>query len=933
MKIKIKILSYILILLFVNRLSSIYAQETEILNTLSFKRAEKQSLLQNIIRDGPTANKFTVGNGNWNSGSVWNGGTVPASGDNIVIQNNVTLNSLNITVGTLTINAGSTFTLNSQSVLWINNPASISGTIILNSGTTANNTWIIPLGDFTINSGGTFTATGANIRFDFAGTVNQTFTNNGTLTTPLADLSTENQVSLSLAGSNPFVSSRVNLFDGTMLNSNLLTIGNSLTDVFIQRGVNANTAPAGTFDQKPNFNAGSHLIYMIYDYSTTPITAGIEFPSTGTVSIFQLYDAPTVILNSDITVSNDLTFFGTNPVKFTGTFDLGGKTLTLGATFTRTGSTGTLKGGGNSSIISNGITATTLPTVTNGGLFNLTVNNTGGITLNGGIAVSSSLNLLAGTLTNSAFNNITMSAGSMIVRSAGRISIVPAGTSYDVKYTNSNTITSGPELQNNSVIRDLNINGTNNVTLNGNSTVNRDIILNSGNLSISSFTLSLNGGSNIVSGTLTGGATSKLTAGGSGNINLPDIISGKLNTFLINRTTNDVITLGGNLEVTSALNLTNGNINTGTFALTLSNSVATSLTRANGYISGIFTRAVSTTGSYLFPLGNPSMGRMATVNYITAPAVAGTLTAQFISGDAGNYLTPLDDSGYLLDTYSKVGYWQIDQNANLGGVYNLSLNGEGFAGVNNYPLLRILKRASSPPNSPWYIDGTYSNGNGTNSNPVANRSGMSGFSQFIIAGNSIDNILDGALPVELLSFVSMIKGNNVQLKWITASEKNNKGFEVYRKNVSSDWQKIGFVEGSGNSNSQKTYVFNDNNLFSNTYNYRLKQFDFNGNYEFYKLNSDVIIGIPAKFGISQNYPNPFNPSTVINYSIPQNSLVTLKVYDMSGKEVAVLVNGQSAPGNYSVNFNAKAYNLSSGIYFYKIVAGNFVNVKKLVLLK
>ena len=90
---------------------------------------------------------------------------------------------------------------------------------------------------------------------------------------------------------------------------------------------------------------------------------------------------------------------------------------------------------------------------------------------------------------------------------------------------------------------------------------------------------------------------------------------------------------------------------------------------------------------------------------------------------------------------------------------------------------------------------------------------------------------------------------------------------------------------------------------------------------------------PKEFSLSQNYPNPFNPSTVINYSIPQNSFVTLKVYDMSGKEVAVLVNGQTAPGNYSVNFNANAYNLSSGIYFYKIVAGSFVNVKKLTLIK
>jgi predicted acyl esterase len=90
---------------------------------------------------------------------------------------------------------------------------------------------------------------------------------------------------------------------------------------------------------------------------------------------------------------------------------------------------------------------------------------------------------------------------------------------------------------------------------------------------------------------------------------------------------------------------------------------------------------------------------------------------------------------------------------------------------------------------------------------------------------------------------------------------------------------------------------------------------------------------PKDFSLRQNYPNPFNPTTVINYSIPYNSYVTLKVYDISGKEVATLVNNQAAPGNYSVSFNANAYNLSSGIYFYKIVAGNFINVKKLTLIK
>jgi hypothetical protein len=112
-------------------------------------------------------------------------------------------------------------------------------------------------------------------------------------------------------------------------------------------------------------------------------------------------------------------------------------------------------------------------------------------------------------------------------------------------------------------------------------------------------------------------------------------------------------------------------------------------------------------------------------------------------------------------------------------------------------------------------------------------------------------------------------------------------------------------------------------------------------YSVFKMNTqqninstDKVNGlVPAEFNLSQNYPNPFNPVTKIDYSIPLNSLVTLKVYDMSGKEVATLVNNSLSPGFYSINFNSADYGLASGIYFYKLVAGNFVNVKKLVLIK
>jgi hypothetical protein len=89
--------------------------------------------------------------------------------------------------------------------------------------------------------------------------------------------------------------------------------------------------------------------------------------------------------------------------------------------------------------------------------------------------------------------------------------------------------------------------------------------------------------------------------------------------------------------------------------------------------------------------------------------------------------------------------------------------------------------------------------------------------------------------------------------------------------------------------------------------------------------------VPKKFSLSQNYPNPFNPSTVINFTLPSNSFVTLKIYNLLGKEVATLVNGTKGMGNYSVEWNASQ--CASGMYFYKLQAGNYTATKKLILLK
>ena len=144
------------------------------------------------------------------------------------------------------------------------------------------------------------------------------------------------------------------------------------------------------------------------------------------------------------------------------------------------------------------------------------------------------------------------------------------------------------------------------------------------------------------------------------------------------------------------------------------------------------------------------------------------------------------------------------------------------------------------------------------------------------------------------------------------------------------WEKIGFVQGNGNSNSPKDYSYLDNEVKSGNYTYRLKQIDNDGQFEY----SDIItvdLGLPDNYFLSQNYPNPFNPTTRIDFSLPEKQMVSLRVYNLLGELVSELVNEEREAGNYSINFDAS--NLPSGIYFYSISSGNFNITKKMSLLK
>jgi hypothetical protein len=228
------------------------------------------------------------------------------------------------------------------------------------------------------------------------------------------------------------------------------------------------------------------------------------------------------------------------------------------------------------------------------------------------------------------------------------------------------------------------------------------------------------------------------------------------------------------------------------------------------------------------------------------------------------------------------------------------------------------------PNS-ILTDTLYTVGNSVNLDGIPNN-----LDKWNFGNNFVVHIIDNPVPVELSNFFATANLKNVQIGWTTNTETNNSGFEIERKTESSDWIRVAFVPGFGTSIEIHSYTYNDSELKNGSYSYRLKQIDYDGSV-FYSDIINIEVNIPGEFSLEQNYPNPFNPSTKIKFQIAVKEFVSLKIFDLLGNEVETLVNEEKSAGEYEVQF--KADQLTSGIYIYKLDAGNFSQTKKMMLLK
>lgn len=385
-------------------------------------------------------------------------------------------------------------------------------------------------------------------------------------------------------------------------------------------------------------------------------------------------------------------------------------------------------------------------------------------------------------------------------------------------------------------------------------------------------------------------------------------------------------TLSGAVFVLGNLNLTSGILTLGANNLTIYNTGSVTGGSATSYVQtnstgGLIIDSVPPSTNVNFPVGN-SVYNPAIINY------SGTIRHWTVVVQDG-----VNDGILGVNPNAKVKKeWLIEPSDIVGVTATLTLQWNSPVDEDTQfahdSLLFIGHFDSGAGGNGWYPTTSSGSVAGTIPNSfTTTASGFTAFSPFGVAN-------DGPLPVELALFTSSLNGREVKLNWSTTEEVNNAGFEIQKKSVNADWSKVSFVAGNGTSNVSHSYSYTERNLTTGSYSYRLKQIDNNGNFKYYDLSNEVIVGIPKVYSLSQNYPNPFNPSTKINYDLPVDAKVSVRIIDMTGREVASLVNGAQTAGSYTINFNASS--LSSGIYFYQINAvgsQSFNKTMKMTLIK
>ena len=382
------------------------------------------------------------------------------------------------------------------------------------------------------------------------------------------------------------------------------------------------------------------------------------------------------------------------------------------------------------------------------------------------------------------------------------------------------------------------------------------------------------------------------------------------------------ITLGSSITVNGILTLTSGLINTTSSTILTLGAAATV---SGGNITSFVNGPLSVTGRNSIPMVAP-VGKGAAYRPLTSTLIissgSGVFTVEQIELAPSGTIIPKN-----VQNISGKRYFHITEVGNIVGTATIHLTFGSDDGVRVPSELTVVAGTNgvqwiAENNSGGYAGDTSSGTIATNYQAA---------SSIYNADFTIGSYINNPLPVNLTAFNAALSNGKMKISWQTAVETGNNGFDVERLSDKSNWVTLAFIQGQGNSNSVKSYSYLDNSISKpGKYYYRLKQINNNGGFQYSNL-AEADFVLPVIFSLHQNYPNPFNPNSIISYSLPTATNVKITVFNEIGEKIQVLENGFKTAGNYSVSFNGS--NIPTGVYFYRIDAGNFSQVKKMIMEK
>ena len=427
--------------------------------------------------------------------------------------------------------------------------------------------------------------------------------------------------------------------------------------------------------------------------------------------------------------------------------------------------------------------------------------------------------------------------------------------------------------------------------------------------------------------------TDKLVFSNGGNITVTNLSNQIISSVTVSNNTNVTLSAVSNAVFGGydSLNLTSGKLIAGSnviFSVGI-DTISAGVLTGNGSIEGILRRWIkSGNNSITFPLSTGANSRSINITYTTAPSVSGMLSGQFVTTTPSSFGLPLTEGSIVLKRAAINGYWNFAASNGLtGGTYNATLTAQGFTGVQDYTTLVMLKRLSTI--NQWTLEGTHVTTIGSNNAPVLSRTGLAGYGNFGVGGDTLFN----TLPVTLVSLSAKNINGDAIISWTTSTEINNKGFEVERSLNGRTFSKINFVKGAVNSSVLHNYFVTDSYDFANNnasvIYYRLKQVDLNGKFTYSDEVSVSSDNIEAEDNI-KSFPNPFSSDININISTKAENTVHVNIFDIRGQ----LVHSSSFVANQGEGIY-KVENLdgfAGGIYFVRVESNGDVKTIKMTKL-